>query len=456
MKDVSFGLDLEKRVSLREVFSDYKMLESRELTFCGWISKIEEEETYLNLYFKDGSSSQSANITIAKDQIDNYQQVAKATVGTSIILSASVIVIDDHTPFVLRANKIVISELAQKGYPLHQENLSLQELRKLSHLRPRTDVFYAIFRIRSVLMYKIHDFFYHRGFTCVTVPIVSCCSSTRLDEYFKVDIVSKKEEGKQKLFLKDSAQLENECFSTAFSNVYSYGPRFHVSNDAFEEDTPETWRLEAVMQFSDMDTNVAFVKQLLDYLFHNAVAEFQEEIELLDHVTKGRVQQHLLSVQEQDYEYITYTGAIEILNEKNSETLEWGNALTLEHERYLTEKFFGKPLIIMDYPKELKPFYMQVNKDGKTCRSFHFVFPYVGTVVIGSQREMKLEKLEERMKSQGLDMEKYSWYLDTRRFGSTLCTGFGMAVEKIVMLITGMKSIEDVIPFPREAGNCLY
>ena len=372
---------------------------------------------------------------------------------------------DAKQPFEIVANKIEISGKSTPEYPLQNKRHSMEFLRDIAHLRSRTNTFNAVFRVRSVIANTIHSFFHNKGFVYVHTPIITSSDCEGAGEMFRVTTLEKNDaDFKDDFFGKKtgltvSGQLSAECMAMAFSNVYTFGPTFRAENSHTTRHAAEFWMIEPEMAFCDLDADMNVAEELIKEVINVVLTECKEEVEFFNKFIDHDLKERLESIVSSNFERITYTKAVEELmkhNDKFEYKVEWGTDLQTEHERYLTEVIYKKPVFVTDYPKEIKAFYMKLNDDNKTVRAVDLLVPGIGEILGGSQREENLEKLLDRMNELGLKEEDYNWYLDTRRFGSCIHSGFGIGFERLVMYLTGMQNIRDVIPFPRTPGNCLY
>lgn len=459
-------MEISKRVSLREVFTVYSELDGREMLFCGWIRNIRVSKTIAFIELNDGSYFKSAQIVLEENKLQNYKEVSELNIGSSIILKGNIKVTPNaKQPFEIVANEVEISGKSTPDYPLQNKRHSMEFLREIAHLRPRTNTFSAVFRVRSVIAHAIHEFFYQRGFTYIHTPIITSSDCEGAGEMFRVTTLDdlKKDEKEdffgKKTGLTVSGQLAGECFSMAFSNIYTFGPTFRAENSHTGRHAAEFWMIEPEMAFCDLECNMFIAEHLIKYIINAVLNECKEEIEFFNTYVDKELKERLEHVANSDFAKVTYKEAVEMLEKENDKfdyEVHFGTDLQTEHERYLTEKIFKKPVFVTDYPKDIKAFYMKQNDDGITVRAMDLLVPGIGEIIGGSQREESLEKLTERMKELGMNIEEYDWYLDTRKYGSCVHSGFGLGFERVVMYLTGMSNIRDVIPFPRTPGNCLY
>lgn len=463
-----------KRVEIKKLYRQTKDYAGKEITVAGWIRNIRDSKVFGFIELNDGSFFKGVQVVVEADKLDNFESVIKLNIGSSIIVKGVLVETPEaKQPFEIKASVIEISGTSTPDYPLQNKRHSFEFLREIAHLRPRTNTFSAVFRVRSVVAYAIHKFFQEQGFVYVHTPLITGSDCEGAGEMFRVTTLDmenlpKTEEGKidysQDFFGKStnltvSGQLNGETFATAFGNIYTFGPTFRAENSNTARHAAEFWMIEPEMAFADltdyMDVAEAMVKYIINFLLENA----PEEMEFFNNfVDKGLIER-LKNIVESDFERLTYTKAIELLLPHKDEfkyPVEWGIDLQTEHERYLTEKIFKKPVFLTDYPKEIKAFYMRLNDDNKTVAAADLLVPGVGEIIGGSQREERYDLLIKRIEELGMKKEDYSWYLDTRKYGTVKHAGFGLGFERIIMYVTGMSNIRDVIPFPRTVGNAEF
>ncbi len=459
-----FGV--KNRISIKEVFANYGDFSNRDFLFCGWVRNIRNSKSISFIELNDGSFLKSIQVVVENENISNYKEVSAINVGTSLAIIGKVIVTPNaKQPFEVVADEICIVGDSTPDYPLQSKRHSMEFLREIAHLRPRTNTFSAVFRVRSVVAHSIHEFFYKHGFIYVHTPIITSSDCEGAGEMFRVTTLENGQKDEKEDFfgkktaLTVSGQLAAECFSMAFSNVYTFGPTFRAENSHTARHAAEFWMIEPEMAFCDLDLNMFIAEELIKQVISDVMNECKEELEFFNNFFDKGLIERLKNILNSDFIKITYTEAVKLLEKENDKfeyKVEWGTDLQTEHERYLTEKIYKKPVFVTDYPKEIKAFYMKLNSDEKTVRAVDLLVPGIGEILGGSQREENLEKLQKRMEELGLKEEDYSWYLDTRRYGSCEHSGFGIGFERLIMYLTGMSNIRDVIPFPRTPGNCLY
>ncbi len=465
--DIKLKMSLKNRVSLREVFETYETLKDRNFLFCGWIRNIRNSKSITFIELNDGSYLKSAQIVVDESKVENYGEIASLNVGSSIIVYGTVILTPNaKQPFEVSAINIRVSGKSSPDYPLQSKRHSMEFLREIAHLRPRTNTFSAVFRVRSVAAMSIHKFFYEHGFLYVHTPIITSSDCEGAGEMFRVttledtknEDVSKDFFGK-KTSLTVSGQLSAECMSMAFSNVYTFGPTFRAENSHTGRHASEFWMIEPEMAFCDLEQDMFIAEEMIKRVIFDVMNECSPELEFFNNFYDKELIQRLENILNSSFERISYTDAVEMLkkvNDKFEYKVDWGTDLQTEHERYLTEQIFKKPVFVTDYPKDIKAFYMKQNDDGKTVRAVDLLVPGIGEIIGGSQREEDYDKLVKRMNELGLNEKDYDWYLDTRRYGTCIHSGFGLGFERLIMYLTGISNVRDVIPFPRTPGNCLY
>ena len=458
---------------IKDLFRNKEKYDGKEITVSGWIRTLRDSKTFGFIELNDGSFFKNLQI-VFNDTLDNFKEISKLTISSSIIVTGKLIITENaKQPFEVQANKIEIFNVSDQDYPLQKKRHSVEYLRTVAHLRPRTNTFNAVFRVRSLLSYAIHKFFQERNFVYVHSPILTSSDAEGAGEMFRVttldlENVPKTDAGEvdnskdffgRPAHLTVSGQLDVETYAFAFRNVYTFGPTFRAENSNTVKHASEFWMIEPEICFADLkdDMNLAedMVKYIISYVLENA----PEEMEFFDKFISNGLLERLNHVVNSDFGRITYTDAIkelEKVNDKFEFPVEWGSDIQTEHERYLSEVVFGKPVFVTDYPKEIKAFYMKQNDDGKTVAATDLLVPGIGELIGGSQREDDIEKLKTRMKELGLKEENYWWYLDLRRYGSAPHAGFGLGFERMMMYLTGMANIRDVIPFPRTPKNCEF
>ena len=459
-----------KRTQLKKIFSDYEKLGGAEVTVCGWAKTVRDSKTFGFIELNDGSYFKNCQIVFERNKVENYDEAAKQNVGACIKVTGKVVVTPENKqPFEINADKIEVLGVSSPDYPLQKKRHSLEFLRTIPHLRPRTNTFNAVFKIRSEAAYAIHKFFNERGFVYVHTPIITgsdCEGAGAMFQTTTLDLNNvPKENGevdyKQDFFGKKasltvSGQLDVENFAMAFSNVYTFGPTFRAERSNTVRHAAEFWMIEPEMAFADLSDDMDCAEEMVKFIINYVMTTCKEELDFLNKFVDTGLLDRLNNVVGNEFKRLTYTEAIEIL-EKVKDKFEfpvyWGVDLQSEHERYLTEEVFKKPVFLTDYPKEIKAFYMRLNDDGKTVAASDLLVPGIGELIGGSQREERIDLLRKRMAECGLKEDEYKAYLDIRKYGGVTHSGFGLGFERMVMYLTGIGNIRDVLPFPRTVGN---
>lgn len=459
-----------KRTQLKKIFSDYEKLGGAEVTVCGWAKTVRDSKTFGFIELNDGSYFKNCQIVFERNKVENYDEAAKQNVGACIKVTGKVVVTPENKqPFEINADKIEVLGVSSPDYPLQKKRHSLEFLRTIPHLRPRTNTFNAVFKIRSEAAYAIHKFFNERGFVYVHTPIITgsdCEGAGAMFQATTLDLNNvPKENGevdyKQDFFGKKasltvSGQLDVENFAMAFSNVYTFGPTFRAERSNTVRHAAEFWMIEPEMAFADLSDDMDCAEEMVKFIINYVMSTCKEELDFLNKFVDTGLLDRLNNVVGNEFKRLTYTEAIEIL-EKVKDRFEfpvyWGVDLQSEHERYLTEEVFRKPVFLTDYPKEIKAFYMRLNDDGKTVAASDLLVPGIGELIGGSQREERIDLLRKRMAECGLKEDEYKAYLDIRKYGGVTHSGFGLGFERMVMYLTGIGNIRDVLPFPRTVGN---
>ena len=457
--------------NIRDLFREKGSYAGKTVTVGGWVRSNRDSKTFGLLVVNDGSFFEPLQV-VYSDQMADFSSIAKIGVGAAVIVTGTIVETPGaKQPIEMQAQEVVVEGASPSDYPLQKKRHSFEYLRTISHLRARTNTFQAVFRVRSLAAYAIHRFFQERGFVYVHTPLITGSDCEGAGEMFQVTTmdlanVPKTADGKvdysQDFFGKPtnltvSGQLDAETYAFAFRNVYTFGPTFRAENSNTTRHAAEFWMIEPEMCFADLKDDMILAESMLKYIIRYVLENAPEEMAFFNQfVDKGLIErlQHVLN---SDFGHVTYTEAIRILEKHNDEfeyKVHWGSDLQTEHERFLTEKEFKRPVFVTDYPKEIKAFYMKLNEDGKTVAAMDCLVPGIGEIIGGSQREDKLELLEKRMDELGLNREDYEFYLDLRRYGSARHAGFGLGFERCVMYLTGMGNIRDVIPFPRTVKNC--
>ena len=456
---------MDMRTEISKLFRDRESCGGQEIRISGWVRTNRASGKFGFLEISDGSCFQTLQVVYEEAFLQNFDEIRKLTAGSAVTVQGKLeLTPDSRQPFELKAGEVVIEAPSDGSYPLQKKRHSLEFLREIAHLRPRSNTFLAVFRIRSLAAYAVHLFFRERGFVYVHTPILTGSDAEGAGEMFRVTTV---EPGKglpdsaddffgKRAALSVSGQLEAEAYALAFGNVYTFGPAFRAEDSNTSRHAAEFWMIEPEMAFTDihgaMDVAEEMVRFVIRYVLEYAPAEYA----FIDQRISEGLPEKLRQLAEQDFARVTYTEAVELLKkaEKDFEYApEWGMDLQTEHERYLAEEAFRKPVFVTDYPENIKAFYMRRNDDGRTVAAFDLLVPGIGELTGGSQREERLEILKEKMKAQGMDERGYEWYLDLRKYGGVKHAGFGTGFERLLMYLTGMTNIRDVIPFPRTPGK---
>ena len=463
-----------KHQKISGIYADSSAFDGQSLTVCGWVRTVRDMKNFGFIELNDGSCFKSLQVVFERESLNNYDEIARQNVGAALIVHGTLVLTPDaKQPFELKANEIIVEGASTPDYPLQKKRHSVEFLRTIQHLRPRTNLFSAIFRVRSVAAQAVHEFFQSRGFVYIHTPIITGSDCEGAGEMFRITTLDMdnpplKEDGSidyskdffgKEASLTVSGQLNAENFAMAFGDVYTFGPTFRAEVSYTQRHAAEFWMIEPEMAFADlhdyMDTAEAMVKHIINTVLQKCPMEMEFFNSFVD---KGLLER-LNNVVSNDFERVSYTDAVEMLlksNKKFEFPVKWGIDLQTEHERYLTEEVFKKPIFVTDYPKDIKAFYMRLNDDGKTVAAADCLVPGVGEIIGGSQREERMDILTSRMAELGLKEEDYWWYLDLRRYGSCRHAGFGLGFERMVMYLTGVSNIRDVELHPRTTGNAEF
>lgn len=460
-----------KRTELKKIFSDAAALNGETVTVCGWAKTVRDSKSFGFIELNDGSYFKNCQIVFVRDEVDNYDEIAGQNVGACLKVTGKVILTPERNqPFEIRAESVAVLGSSTPDYPLQKKRHSFEFLRTIPHLRPRTNTFNAVFKIRSEAAFAIHKFFNERGFVYVHTPIITGSDCEGAGAMFQtttldLDDVPKTPDGKtdytkdffgKKASLTVSGQLDVENFAMAFSNVYTFGPTFRAEHSNTVRHAAEFWMIEPELAFADLSDDMDCAEDMVKFVINYVLDSCKEEVEFLNKFVDNGLIDRLKNVAGSEFKRLTYTEAIEILlkvKDRFDAPVYWGVDLQSEHERYITEEVFGKPVFLTDYPKEIKAFYMRLNDDGKTVAASDLLVPGIGELVGGSQREERTDVLEKRMEECGLNKEDYKYYLDLRRYGGVTHSGFGLGFERMIMYLTGIGNIRDVLPFPRTFGS---
>ncbi len=456
---------------IRELYRNREEYIGRKITVGGWIRSIRDSKTFGFIVVNDGTFFEPLQIVYG-DKLANFEEISRLNVGAAVVVTGTLVATPQaKQPFEIQAEEVLVEGASVPEYPLQKKRHSFEYLRTIPHLRARTNTFQAVFRVRSLIAYAIHTFFMERGFVYVHTPIITGSDCEGAGEMFQVTTLDmenlpKRDDGSidydgdffgKQANLTVSGQLNVETYAFAFKNVYTFGPTFRAENSNTTRHAAEFWMIEPEIAFADLKDDMVLAESMIKFIIRYVLENAPEEMKFFNSfVDKGLIER-LEHVANSDFAHVTYTEAISILEKHNDEfdyKVSWGCDLQTEHERYLTEKEFKRPVFVTDYPKEIKAFYMKLNEDGKTVAAMDCLVPGIGEIIGGSQREDDLGTLERRMEEMGLKKEDYDFYLDLRRYGSVRHAGFGLGFERCVMYLTGMANIRDVLPFPRTVKNC--
>ena len=458
-------------IEIRELYKNQEAYLDKEITVGGWVRSIRDSKAFGFIVINDGTFFTPLQV-VYHDDMENFEEISKLNVGAAVVVTGTLVATPQaKQPFEIQAKTVTVEGASAPDYPLQKKRHSFEYLRTIAHLRPRTNTFQAVFRVRSLTAYALHKFFQERGFVYVHTPIITGSDCEGAGEMFRVttmdmENVPKTEDGAvdytQDFFGKEtsltvSGQLNAETYAQAFGNVYTFGPTFRAENSNTTRHAAEFWMLEPEMAFADLEDDMDLAEDMLKYVINYVMKNAPEEMNFFNSfVDKGLIDR-LTNVATSEFARITYTDAIEILKKHNDKfefKVSWGIDLQTEHERYLTEEVYKRPVFVTDYPKDIKAFYMKQNLDGKTVAAVDCLVPGIGEIIGGSQREDDYEKLATRMEELGMKTEDYGFYMDLRKYGSTRHAGFGLGFERCIMYLTGMGNIRDVVPFPRTVNNC--
>ena len=460
-----------KSITVKNLYKETNKYLNQKITFEGWVKTVRGSKSFGFIEINDGTFFNNVQI-VYTDKLENFEEISKLTISSSIKVTGLLVETQNaKQPFEIQAESIQIENLSDNSYPLQKKRHSFEYLRTISHLRPRTNTFNSVFRVRSVLAYAIHKFFQERGFVYVNTPLITGSDAEGAGEMFNVNSfdlnnIPKTEENNVD-FSKDffgkpahltvSGQLNAETYAEAFCNVYTFGPTFRAENSNTVKHAAEFWMVEPEICFADLTDDMDLAEDMIKYIFKYVLDNCPEEMQFFNQFIDKGLLERLNHVITSDFARVTYTDAIKELENHNDEfeyKVSWGVDLQTEHERYLCEKIFKKPVFVTNYPKDIKAFYMKQNDDGKTVAATDLLVPGIGEIIGGSQREENYDKLLNRMKELNMPINEYDWYLDLRKYGSCNHAGFGLGFERAIMYLTGMQNIRDVIPFPRTPKNC--
>lgn len=463
-----------KRVLIAELYSNLKQFEGKTVTVCGWIRTVRASKTFGFIDLNDGSGFRGVQIVFEDGKVGNYKEITKMNVGASISVTGTVLATPQaKQPFEIHAESVVEEGPSTPDYPLQKKRHTQEYLRTVAHLRARTNLCGAAFRVRSAAAFAIHSFFQERGFLYVHTPLITASDCEGAGEMFTVtsfdlDNIPKTPEGKadysQDFFGKHtsltvSGQLEAECMAMAYGRVYTFGPTFRAEKSYTQRHAAEFWMIEPEIAFADLNDDMELAEDMMKYVIRAVMERCPDDLDFFNRFVDTGLLERLHHVVDSDFVRISYTEAVKLLEKNNANfdyPVSWGVDLQTEHEKYLTEQIFGRPVFVTDYPKQIKAFYMRQNDDGKTVAAVDCLVPGIGEIIGGSQREERLDVLRQRMNELGMNEDSYRWYLDLRRYGGTKHAGFGLGFERLVMYLTGIANIRDVLPFPRTTGSAEF
>lgn len=460
--------------TVKSIYRNTAEYANKEVTLGGWIRTMRVSKNFGFIELNDGSFFKNIQIVFEAEKLSNYEEISKQNVGAALIVKGLLVETPEaKQPFEIKATEIAVEGTSTPDYPLQKKRHSVEFLREIAYLRPRTNLFSATFRVRSLIAMAIHEFFQSKGFVYAHTPIITGSDCEGAGEMFRVTTLDlenlpRTEDGKvdysKDFFGKEtnltvSGQLSAETFAMAFRNIYTFGPTFRAENSNTTRHAAEFWMIEPEMAFADLNDNMEIAEEMLKYIIQYVLDNAPEEMEFFNSFVDKGLLDRLNNILNNDFGRVTYTEAVELLKKSGHQfeyPVEWGIDLQTEHERYLTEQIFKKPVFVTDYPTEIKAFYMRLNDDGKTVAAMDLLVPGVGEIIGGSQREERLDVLEARMNELGLKKEDYWWYLDLRKYGGTRHAGFGLGFERAVMYLTGVGNIRDVLPYPRTVKNAEF
>ncbi|MCR1898320.1 asparagine--tRNA ligase [Irregularibacter muris] len=463
-----------EKVVVRQLVRDTKRYKDKEVEINGWIRTNRDQKAFGFMNLNDGTHFNTLQVVYERVNLENFEEIAHLGVGSAVTIRGTLVETPNaKQPFEIKAKEVIVEGDCPESFPIQPKRHTREFLREIAHLRPRTNLFSAVFRVRSLIAYAIHKFFQEKGFVYVHSPIITASDAEGAGEMFRVTTMDLKnpaltEDGKvdysedffgRSTNLTVSGQLEAEVFALAFRDVYTFGPTFRAENSNTARHAAEFWMIEPEIAFADLEDNMTLAEDMMKYIINYVLEQAPEEMEFFNKFVDKGLKGRLENIIKSQFARVSYTEAVEMLKksgEKFQYPVEWGNDLQTEHERYLSEKVFKKPVFVTDYPKDIKAFYMRLNEDGKTVAAMDLLVPGVGEIIGGSQREERLDVLEQRMEEFSIDKEDMEWYLDLRRYGGVKHAGYGLGFERAVMYITGVSNIRDVIPFPRTVNSCEY
>ncbi len=462
------------RTEIAALYADAELYAGKSVTVCGWVKTLRSSKALGFIECNDGSCFKNLQIVFEDNKLNNFKDVTHYNVGSAIIVTGVVVMTPDaKQPFEIHAEEIALEGASTPDYPLQKKRHTMEYLRTIAHLRPRTNTFSAAFRVRSAAAYAIHSFFQERDFIYAHTPLITTSDCEGAGEMFRVTTLDPKnppltEEGAvdytQDFFGKSasltvSGQLQAECMAMAFGKVYTFGPTFRAEKSYTARHAAEFWMIEPEIAFADLNDDMELAKDMIQYVIKYVLKRCPDDLQFFNQFFDKGLIERLTALADAEFAKVSYTDAIKLLDESGKEfeyPVSWGCDLQTEHERYLTEEVFKKPVFVTDYPKEIKAFYMRLNDDGKTVAAMDMLVPGIGEIIGGSQREERLDVLEQRIIETGMQPEDYDWYCDLRKYGGTHHAGFGLGFERLIMYLTGIPNIRDVLPFPRTTGSAEY
>ena len=463
-----------KRTEIAKLYAAPQQFTGAPVTVCGWVRTNRDSKALGFMEVNDGSCFKGVQVVFERGKIDDYAAVAKLNVGTAVIVTGTLILTPEaRQPFEINTDSVEVEGASTPDYPLQKKRHSPEYLRTIAHLRPRTNLYSAAFRVRSAAAFALHRFFNENGFVYAHTPLISCSDAEGAGEMFRVTTLDmenppRTEDGKvdfsqdffgKSAFLTVSGQLQGEIMAQAFGKIYTFGPTFRAEKSYTQRHAAEFWMIEPEIAFADLNDDMALAEAMIKYVIRYVIETCPQDMAFLNQFVDKGLLERLEAVASSEFGRITYTEAVELLKAHNDEfeyKVEWGTDLQTEHERFLTEQIFKKPVFVTDYPKEIKAFYMRLNDDGKTVAACDCLVMGIGEIIGGSQREERYDVLLERIRELGLKEEDYWWYLDLRKYGGTKHAGFGLGFERLVMYLTGIANIRDVLPFPRTTGSAEF
>ena len=462
---------MSKRIEIAQIYASPEAFADRTIAVSGWIRTVRDSKSIGFMEINDGSAFKGLQVILEREKLENYAEAVRLNVSAAVNVTGRLILTPDaKQPFELNADSVEIEGLSTPDYLLQKKRHTLEYLRTIGHLRPRANTLNAAFRVRSAAAFALHKFFNERGFIYAHTPLITCSDCEGAGEMFRVtaldpDDLPRTEDGKvdytqdffgKPAYLTVSGQLQGEAMAMAFGKIYTFGPTFRAERSYTQRHAAEFWMIEPEIAFADLDDDMALAEDMIKYVLSYVMEHCPDELAFFNSFVDKGLLERLQHVVNSDFVRCPYTKAVELLQQYNDEfeyKVTWGCDLQTEHERCLTERIFGSPVFVTDYPKEIKAFYMRLNDDGKTVAAVDLLVPGIGEIIGGSQREERLELLEQRIAESGLDPASYDWYLDLRRYGGTKHAGFGLGFERLIMYLTGVSNIRDVLPFPRTTGS---